>query len=181
MTSPLPRPVTRPPRARPVATPVALLLALALLAPAVVGVRDLAVDRGWSSGTPWVPDVVDAVEGLTASTAVVAASVASVVVGLLLVLAALAPGRRTHLRVDGEHDLWVSPAAVGELARASADRAPGVISAELARASRRRAVVEVVTQRSGDEVEAGVRAAVAGSLAGLTPTRLAVRTTELPR
>ncbi len=174
-------PVTRPPRARPVATGVAVLLALGLVALAVVGVRDLAVARGWSSGAPWVADAVGSLDGLTASTAVVVASIASVVVGLLLVLVALTPARRTHLPVDGEHDLWISPAAVGELARARADRAPGVISAELARATRRRAVVEVVTQRSGDEVEPGVRSAVAASLAGLTPTRLTVRTTELPQ
>lgn len=174
-------PPTRPPRARPGATPVAVLLALGLVALAVVGIHDLAAARGWSDGAPWVPDLVDRLDGLTASAAVVALSVAAAVVGLLLVLVALAPARRTHLPVDGDHDVWVSPAAVGALARAAADRAPGVISAETTRTTRRRVTVEVVTQRDETEVTAGVRAAVDGSLVGLTRTRVGVRTTELPR
>lgn len=177
------KPVSRAPRARPVAQPLALLLALGLVALAVVGVHDLAAARGWSAGRPWIPDVVGDLDGLTATTAVVTASVAAVVVGALLLLVALAPARRTHLRVRGDVDLWVSPAAVGALARATADRAPGVVSADVTRATRRRVVVEVVTQRAGeaDAVADGVRSALAGSLADLTGTKIAVRTTELPR
>lgn len=174
-------PPTRPPRARPGATPLAVLLALGLVALAVVGIHDLAAARGWSNGPVWVADLAERLDGLTATTGVVAASIGAGVVGLLLVVLALAPARRTHLRVRGEQDLWVSRGAVAALAGATADRAPGVISAEVTRSSRRRVTVEVVTQRDRDEVTAGVRSALDGSLADLTGTRVAVRTTELPR
>lgn len=177
-SAPAPR---TPPRARPAATGVAVLLALVLVGLAVVGVHDLAVARGWAQGGPWVPPVVDALDGLTATAGVVAASIAAIVVGVLLLVAALAPARRTHVEVRGDVDLWVSPGAVGALAQATADRAPGVISAETERASRRKVSVAVVTQRDGTTVEQGVREALAASLVALTPVTPAVRATELPR
>lgn len=174
-------PAARAPRARPVAVPLAVLLALLLVAAAVVGVRELLTTRGWASGRPWLPDLVDSLDGLTAGTAVVAVSGGVLALGVLLVVAALAPARATHVRVDGPDDLWLSPGAVAALAGASADRASGVVSAEVTRATRRRVSVEVVSQRGAAEVTDSVRAALEASLAGSTGTRFAVSATELPR
>ncbi len=137
--------------------------------------------RGWASGRPWLPDLVSDLDGQTAGTAVVAVSVGALVVGLLLVVAALAPARATHVPVEGPDDLWLSPGAVAALAGATADRAGGVVSAEVTQSSRRRVSLEVVTQQGAAEVTDAVRAALDASLAGSTGTRFAVSTTELPR
>ena len=75
----------------------------------------------------------------------------------LLVAAALAPARATHRRVAGSEDLWLSPGAVAALAGATADRAAGVVSAEVTRSTRRRVTLEVVSQHSGPEVAGAVR------------------------
>ncbi|WP_137292876.1 DUF6286 domain-containing protein [Nocardioides dongxiaopingii] len=170
-----------PPRARPVAALAAPVLALALVAVAVVAVRDLLVDRGRVGGTPWSRDLVDAADGLTASTALTVAGLAAAVVGLLLVVAALLPGRRTHLRGSAAADLWVSPGALAALAQTVADRSPGVVSAATTRVGRRRVTVEVVAREGEPGVRDAVRAALDDGPGALTAATVGVRLQEVPR
>ncbi|WP_134767927.1 DUF6286 domain-containing protein [Nocardioides sp. 1609] len=178
MTAPTDR---TPPRARPAAALVAPVLAAVVVALAVVAVRDLAVDRGWAGGTSWSRDLVDSVDGLTASTALTVAGLATAVVGLVLVVAALLPGRRTHLRGSCSADLWLSPGAVAALAQTVADRAPGVISAETTRVGRRRVTVEVVAREGEAGVADTVRTALDSGPGALTTAAVGIRLKEVPR
>ncbi|MFY0407787.1 hypothetical protein, partial [Solicola sp. PLA-1-18] len=114
-----------PPTKRPVAFVAASLIALVLVGVGFVAVRDLAVTQGWTTGTPWVPDLVTALDGLTASALVITVGIVAAVVGVLLVWTVLRPATRTHQRakVDGA-DVWISAAAVATVAREAADRTP---------------------------------------------------------
>ncbi len=170
-----------PPRARPPVAALASVLALLLVALGGVAIRDLAVAQGWASGTVWSRSLVDSLNGLRASTALVAVAGAVAVLGLVVVLTALRPGAKTHLRADAGADLWLSPRAVAALAQFAADRAPGVISAEATRAGRRRIVVEVVTQQDRATVTESVRAAIDARAGALTSASVSVRTKEVPR
>lgn len=170
-----------PPRARPAAVSTAAVLAVLLIALGAVSVRDLAASQGWSSGSPWSTELLDAVEGLTASVPVVVVAVVLVLLGLVVFLRALRPGRRTHLATHGDADLWVSAGAVAALAGASADRAPGVISAEATRVRSRSITVDVVTHQDPATVEAAARAAIDTSPGDLTAARIDIRMKEVPR
>jgi hypothetical protein len=170
------RSVLPTPRRTPLAVPLGVLVALGLLALAVALVRDLAVDQGWTGGAPWAPELADAVDGFEPSTVAVVAAYAVVAVGVLLVLAALGRGRATHVRAGTRLDAWVSMGAVAAAARTAADRAPGVLHAEVVRAGRRRVVVEV-TSRPGEETSAAraAQAAATDALPELDGVRVAVR------
>ncbi len=170
-----------PPRARSAAVLVSVLLALLLVALAVVAVRDLAVSQGWTTGSPWSLSLVRDLDGLTDSVWVTATGVVVALVGLVLVWLALKPGARTHLAGRSDSDLWVSPGAVAALARGTADRAPGVVSADVRRVSRRRITVEVVTNRDASSVTGGVEAALRPGPGDLTHARVDIRTKEISR
>ncbi|GAA4672039.1 DUF6286 domain-containing protein [Nocardioides nanhaiensis] len=174
-------PPRTPPRARPAAVTTSAVLALVLIALGVVSVHDLAASQGWSSGSSWTRSVLDSVEGLTASVLVVAVAVVLVLLGLVVLLTAFRPGRRTHLPTQGDADLWVSAGALAALAGASADRAPGVISAEATRIRPRSITVDVVTHQDPGTVEAAARAAVDTSPGDLAKTRIDIRIKEVPR
>lgn len=171
----------RPPRARPAAVPVAGSIALILIVIAVVAVRDLAVNEGWAVGTPWSQSLVDALDGLTPTIGLVIGGIVLAVVGLLLVFAALKPGRKIYLSAQTDADLWFSVHAVAALAQATADRVAGVISADASRANARRITVAVVTAADVSNVGQRVREALDVNVSGLTKATITVRTEELPR
>ena len=137
----------RTPTAWPAANRLALLLALALVAVAVVAVRDLLVALDQAPGQPWLPEVPRALDGLTASTAVATVGAVLAVVGVVLVVLAMVPARRTHVAVSDEDGLWLTPGAVASLAATAADRAEGVVATDVRRVSRRRVVVDVTARR----------------------------------
>ncbi|WP_228941441.1 DUF6286 domain-containing protein [Nocardioides sp. Leaf374] len=170
-----------PPRGRSAVVPVALLLALALVALAVVTVRDLAVAQGWTGGSPWLRDAVDGLDGLGATTAVVVAAAVTGLVGLVLLVLALKPAPVTHLPATADGDLWVSAHAVAALARQRADRSSGVVGASATVSRRHRVRVEVVAPRDTDQTVAGVRETVAADLDGFSPARISVHAQEAPR
>ncbi|MDT9593501.1 DUF6286 domain-containing protein [Nocardioides zeae] len=180
--APLPRPLRAAPRAFPPAAGVALLLALLAIGAAVVGVHDLAADRGWSQDSPWVPPVVDALDGLGPEPWLVGVGVLLGILGVWMIVVALAPARSSHLRANGtEADLWLAPEAVAALAQTVADRTSGVIAAETTRVSRRRVRVAVTTNRDAAAVRGAVETGVAETVGRLTRTRVQISTKELPR
>lgn len=148
------------PRARPATAGLGILVAVGLVALAVLGVHELAVDRGWASGSSWVKSVLDALDGRTADTATAVLGAAVAVLGLLVLLVALRPGRATHVPTTGEPDVWLSRGAVAALAAATADRQVGVVEAG-AEVSRRRITLRVVARTDRDGVETRVREALA--------------------
>lgn len=168
------------PRARPAAAGLAALVAVLWIALAVVAVRELAVDQGWATGSPWLPAVLDALDGRTAD--VLAAVVGGVLVllGLITLYLALKPGRVTHLSTTTEADLWLTRGALAALAHAVVDRQPGVVSVH-AETTRRRVRVHVVARDDRGGLEQRVRAALGERLGPLTRQRVDVDVTEVAR
>lgn len=172
--------VRTPPKARPTAALVAIIIALLLIALAVVAIRDLAAAQGWVNGSPWSTSVLKPLDGLTPSTGLVIVAVLVVLLGLWIVWLSLKPAKRTHVRANVDEDVWFTRAAIATLAQTTADRTPGVISADAT--GRGRAVtIDIVTSQNPQAVEARVRDALAGHIDGLTDARLTLRTKEVPR
>lgn len=188
-------PVARPaaprtqPRRAPIAVPTAIVLALVLIAVAVVAVRDLALSQEWAAGTPVVPDLVAGLDGVRSSVGLAIGGAVVALIGLVLAWFGLRPGRRTHLRVAGDADLWLAPGAVAAIAQETADRLPGVVSAESSLRSRRRVIVDIVvaTQTGPDgpqeatAVTDHVSAVLDDEVGRLTGANIKVRATEVPR
>ena len=168
--------IVSPPRGRPAASGVALVLGVALVGIAVVAVHDLAVDRGWATGSSWTGSLVDRLDGLTAGAGVVAVGVVLTLVGLLVLVAAVKPAPRTHQATPGEADLWVTPGAVRALAVGAAEDTAGV---ESARARLRRGRLSVTAQSDDPGADRLVEAAVRESLAGLTAHDIVVTTEKV--
>lgn len=175
------------PRRAPFVVPVAVVLALGLIAIAVVAVRELLVSQGWAAGSVVVPDLVAGPVGLSPSVGLAVAGGAVALVGLVLLWLALRPGRRTHLRASGGADLWIAPGAVAAVAQETADRLPGVVSADSSRSTRRHVVVDVVVAapRTADApqetVTEHVRAVLDEEIGRPTGAGIKVRATEVPR
>lgn len=80
-------------------------LLLAVIALGVIAVRDALVSLGWVAGSRWidtVPRIADDVRW--SSWWAWPATVGAIVLGLVLLIAALKPRRRSHIPVSG--DLW---------------------------------------------------------------------------
>ena len=141
---------TPAPRARPAAAGVSLVIAMLLLALAVVGVHELLVDQHWSSGSSWLGSLSRSLDGLAPGTGITALAVLVALVGLWLLVVAIAPARRTHQRTPvDDGDVWISRRAVSRLAVQAAERTPGVDSAR-ATLSRRSLLVRA-TLATADE------------------------------
>lgn len=180
-TSRAARGLSRAPRGAHRAVPVGVLIALALVALAVVAVRDLVVDQGWSRGTPWLPAVVDDLDGLEPTNGLLTVATVLGLLGIVLVLAGLLPAARRHTQAPGADQLWSSPSALGAVTRAAADRAPGVLRARVGRAGRRRVVLEVVPrrdQRSDQTALTACREAASAAGSALGARRVDVRPVE---
>lgn len=184
-----PAPPRAQPRRAPVVVPTAIVLAVVLIGLAVVAVRELLVSQGWAAGSPIVPGLVDALDGVRASLGLAIGGGAVALAGLMVLWLALRPGRRTHLRVSGDADLWLAPGAVAAVAQETADRLPGVMSADSSRSTRRRVVVDVVVAarntpdgpQEAAAVTEHVRAVLDDEVGRPTGTRIKVRATEVPR
>lgn len=171
--------MTRPgqaPRSAPAALALGLLLSLLLVTVAVITVRDLVVGQGWAEGSPWIPSWVDGLDGLTPGTPVLVAGIVAALVGLLVLVLALRPGRKTHVPAARGGDLWLTPDAVATVAATAADRTSGTLSATPVRATPRGATVQVLT-RGGDGRAA--QEAAREVVGDLTPMSISVKAKEL--
>ncbi|WP_416953391.1 hypothetical protein ACNKF0_15130 [Nocardioides sp. T5] len=180
MSSRTDRVLARPPVSRHRAVAVGVVVALALVGVAVIAVRDLAVTQGWAAGEPWLDAGVRGLDGLEPTAGVLAVATAVGVLGLLLVLAGLLPARRRHVPAAGAEHLWSTPAAVAEVTRGAVDRSQGVVAARVARASRGRVALDVVTHDGSSGAPAVETARELGSAAGtaLGARRVDVRTVQ---
>ena len=175
------RALARPPALRHRSVPLAVLLGVLLVAFAVVAVRDLAVSQGWAQGEPWLAAGVRSLDGLEAGTATLVVATVVGLVGLLLLVIGVSPAQRRYVRATEATQLWSTPAAIGEVARTAADRAPGVLAARVGRATRRRIVLHVTTRgdaASDDTTLAGVREVAASPATALGARRTDVRLAE---
>ena len=178
-----PAPQQVPLRAAPVpvaaaaASKVAVVLSILLAALGVVAVRDAVVGLGWASGSQWLPVAADAVDGFAPADWVTVAGVAVVLIGLLLVVLALKPRRRTAVAVTAQTPMYLTVDGIAALAGAAARDVAGVVDAR-ATSSRRRVVVRCrVTGDDSGALRAGITDAVTRSLSALqSPPRVVVRT-----
>lgn len=163
----------RPPMAPPRSAVTGLLLGALLVALGVVLVQGLLVFLGALGGPAWPVWVVDALDGLTPGGWSLGVAVALLLVGVVLVLVALTPRRRTHVLLDREADVWATPAALAALAEDAADRVSGV-SESSAAATRRGKVKVRVTAADPGPVEPEVRSAVSERVGAGTKVKIAV-------
>jgi len=168
------RPALPGPRALPAAAWLGPLVALVIIAAGVVLVQE-ALARWGVVTTSWLGSLLTGIDGMRAGTWVVPAGVVLVLVGLLVLLVALKPRRRTHVHVDGEADLWITPTALTALARDAAEGVPGVARVSVT-GSRSAVKVRAAAERPEDVADA-VQEAVASRLAG-ADVRVSVRTTR---
>jgi hypothetical protein len=158
----------RRPRATAPAVWLAGALALGLAALGAAGVRDLAVDQGWANGSSWAGALVEALDGLESSVALAVAGGVVALVGLLVLVLGLRPGRATHVALgtgtDAGADAWITPRAVGALARAVADRSSGVLEARTVSVSPRRVRVRVTAAEDPASVAGAAQADVDAAL-----------------
>lgn len=159
------------PAKRPVAAPAAglvgVVLALLLIAAGVVLGRDVLIGTGAIDGAQWLPSAISWLDGLTAQQWMLPAGIGSAVVGLLLVIAAVKPRRRTHrpTSIDG---VWMRKNDIVYLAKRTAADRPGVENAA-ATGSARKVKIRATTPAGADagQVRADIAGAVNSALATL--------------
>lgn len=171
--------VSRPapaPVAAAAASRAAVLLALVLAALGGVGVRDALVGAGWLGGMQWTPLVIDALDGLTPAAWMSAVGVIVGLLGVVLMVLACLPRRRTALPLSAATSVYLHRSDIPKLANAAARDVPGVLEARTA-TSRRKAVVRCRVTGQSQELRQAVADAVSQELAQLqTPPRVVVRT-----
>lgn len=160
------------------------LLAVGLVALGVVGIQALAASQDWTREQSWLRSATDSLDGLEPSTGVLVVVTIAGVVGLLLLVTALAPPRRSHRYAGGADgaELWITAGALAVVAGDAADRAEGVLTAS-ARPTRRGVRVTAVARGADDkarrdELEKSVHAAVTDRLGDLPAGRVRVDVQE---
>lgn len=163
------------PRGTPAVARLGLLWAVLLVGIAAVAVQDAATKDG--STPSWWRSTLDQVDGLGASVLTSAVGVVLVILGVLVLLVALRPGRRTHAPVPGDQDVWITDRAVQALAEQAAEDSPGVVQAKVAVSSRR---VRVTATTTGSvATTAAVDQAVSTAVSPVTDRPVSVRLKEV--
>lgn len=167
------------PKRRPAAVLTAVVIAAGLIALGVLAVRELGVREGWWQGQSWAAGLLDAVDGLTPSDPLTGVAVLVLLVGLVLILTAARPARRTHILVADSEQLWLTPRSIGGIATRVADRTEGVVAADLTSATSRRISITVTTDGSVDRVTTSVQDNISSAFDGLDIPRIRLKTKAL--
>lgn len=118
------------PKASPAARGWAIFLGLLLLALAVVAGRETWLVATDANASSWVTPVTDLVARENLETWMVWAGVAAVVVGLIFLIVAFKPRRKTHMRLESERSsVWLRAVDVARRSSAVARQVPGVAAA----------------------------------------------------
>lgn len=137
----------RAPAKAPVASPkarwLAILFGLLLIAVAVVIGRDLLIRADHLSGDTWLPPVFDWFGSFDRKQFALATAIISGGIALLLLIAVVAPRRRTHMELD---PLWLRPVDVARLATSTTRGVAGVVAANSV-ATRKKLTVTVIPAR----------------------------------
>lgn len=160
-----------PPLAYPAAAPAAALIALVSLVLAFTAARELLIVRGTYHGAPWLRNSFEWFGRLHWQTWLAPIAAVCVVLGLVLIVVALKPRRRTHvpLQMDGPvPTVWMRRTDLARMCSAHATELTGVRTARTV-VDRRRAVVRVVLEDETPvaDITAAVHAAVEPHLAAL--------------
>ena len=169
-------PPAKAPLAAPAATSVSVVLALVLIGAGVVAGRDALIDFGAIAGTPWIAAGLKAIDGLTAQTWMLPVGIAVAIIGLLLLVAAVKPRKRTHVPTTAP-GVWITPRDVRRVARTAALSLTGVAAATAGGSARSLTLsITPVGGYDASELDSAVRSAVTDALSGLAnPPRLKTR------
>lgn len=155
------------------------VLSLALIAVGGVGIRDGVRAAGWITGSSWTGAAAERVDGLRFAGWMSFAGVAAVIVGVVIVVVAIKPRRKTSLEVSGRSSIVIARSDLARAAATAARDVPGVVDAR-ATASRRKLNMNVkTTAGKGDHaaVKTAVSNAVGNALDMLAATpKIVVRT-----
>ncbi|MCC3765315.1 DUF6286 domain-containing protein [Glycomyces sp. TRM65418] len=171
---------SRDPRRRPAVAWYGLVGALLLAGLAVLAGQHFAAERGWTSHESWLRRAMGFLEDPRPSTWIVAGGIAAAILGLLFLVIACLPARRSHRRAEGHPNLWVSRQAIEAMAADAAERAPGVLHGR-ATLRRRRLHVEALLVPDAPNGVAGIAEAVGDRLSGLTDPEVSVQAKERTR
>ena len=169
-------PAAKAPLAAPAATPTAVVLALVLIGAGVVIGRDALIDVGAIAGSPWITAGLKAIDGLTARAWMLPAGIVIAIVGLLLLVAAVKPRKRTHVPTTAP-GAWITPRDVRRVARSAALSLTGVAAATVGGSARSLTLsITPVGGYDASQLDAAVRSAVIDALSSLAnPPRLKTR------
>ncbi|MEX3627704.1 DUF6286 domain-containing protein [Corynebacterium sp. LK2514] len=118
------------PKASPAARGWAIFLGLLLLALAVMAGRETWLVATDANASSWVTPVTDLVARENLETWMIWAGVAAVVVGLIFLIVAFKPRRKTHMRLESERSsVWLRAVDVARRSSAVARQVPGVAAA----------------------------------------------------
>lgn len=166
------------PLALPAAAFTGPLIAVLVLAAGVIGIRDGVLAAGWITGSSWTTAAAEWIDGLVFAGWMIPVAIVAIIVGLLLLVAALKPRRKTAIALNADTSVWIEPAAVAHIAADAARSVPGVLTAK-ATATRRTVVVRA--QVTGDD-RSGITSAVTERVkAALEPVSKAPKVTVRSR
>jgi hypothetical protein len=163
-----PMPAAKRPVAAGLLTVLGVIWALALIALAVICVRDALVAFGALGGEPWINSVTETLDGLSATRWMYLIGAVCVVLGLFLLVAAVKPRPRRGIHLEADTTVLVSTSAVRRLASSAAGEVDGVDKSSVT-ASRKRVTVDaaVLSTARAEEVEANISSAVSDRLSAL--------------
>lgn len=136
------------PLAYPAAAPVAALIALGALGVAFVAARELLIVRGAYGGAPWLRNSFEWFGRLHWEPWIAPVAVLLVVVGVVAIVVALKPRKRTHLPLclsGPVPTVWMRRTDVARMCSARASALPGVLTARTV-VDRRRALLRVLAE-----------------------------------
>ncbi|WP_291313233.1 hypothetical protein [Corynebacterium sp. UBA2622] len=169
------------PRGVPAVRWLTVVIGLGLLGLAGLVGRDVWFRYGAKQpGDSWVASALQRAAAYSAELVPAIVGIAAAVAGLVLVVAALSPRPRTHVRFDSPASIWLRPV---DIARKATYTAREVTAAHNIRsqATRSKLRVQLQDDGSGDMLSGRLRSALADEMAGLyRPPRIDVRLTPQP-
>lgn len=161
------------PKASPPARTWTVILGIVLLAAAVVAGHETWVVGANEGGASWLQPFIDVMSQPDISTWMLVGGGIGIVVGLILLWAAFAPRKTTHVRIESdEASMWLRAVDIARVASAHARRVPGATAARSrAKISSKRARVTVTAtgDAQDEQLKKRVTEAVTAALAAVRP------------
>lgn len=161
------------PKASPPARGWTVIVGIVLLVAAVVFGREAWVIGADEGGTSWLQPFIDVMSSPEIHTWMLVAGGAAILIGLILLWAACAPRKTTHVRIGSEDaSMWLRALDIARVASATARRVPGTTAARSrARIHKDRSRITVTATGDTDDAQLKERVseAVTAALAAITP------------
>lgn len=161
------------PKASPPARGWTIIVGILLLAAAVVVGREAWVAGANEGATSWLQPFIDVMSSPEIHTWMLVAGGVAIFVGLILLWAACAPRKTTHVRIGSEDaSMWLRAVDIARVASATARRVPGTTAARSrAKITKERSRITVTATGDADDAQLKERVteAVTAALAAITP------------